>query len=85
MMRRYPVLVMVGLWLGAAGLGVFAEEPVKTDDALPATPTGPAPHIVFDSVMLNLGDVVHGQDAAATFTFHNTGDAPLHILSAKPG
>jgi hypothetical protein len=36
-------------------------------------------------MVVNLGDVVHGQDAVATFTYHNTGDAPLHILSAKPG
>ena len=34
---------------------------------------------------VNLGDIVRGQDAVATFTYHNTGEGPLHILSAKPG
>ncbi len=51
----------------------------------PAAPEAPAPHIKFDQTDINLGDVVHGQDAVATFTYRNTGNAPLHILSAKPG
>jgi hypothetical protein len=38
-----------------------------------------------DSLTVNLGDVVRGEDAVATFTYRNTGNAPLHILSAKPG
>ena len=53
--------------------------------ATPAAPSGPAPQIKFDATDVNLGDVVHGQDAVATFTYKNTGSAPLHILSAKPG
>jgi hypothetical protein len=54
--------------------------------APPATPaTGPAPHIKFDSTVLNLGDVLRGQDAVAEFVYTNTGDAPLKILAAKPG
>jgi hypothetical protein len=61
---------------------VSAQQPAP---AAPAAPAGPAPHIKFDSAEANLGDVVHGKDAVATFTYHNTGDAPLHILSAKPG
>ena len=39
----------------------------------------------FESVEQNLGDVVRGQDVVATFTYKNLGDAPLRILSAKPG
>jgi len=53
--------------------------------AAPAAPTGPTPHIKFDATQVDLGDVVRGQDAVATFTYQNTGTAPLHILSAKPG
>jgi hypothetical protein len=48
-------------------------------------PTGPAPHIKFDATNVDLGEVVRGEDAVATFTYHNTGDVPLHILTAKPG
>lgn len=65
-----------------------AQQPVpqlQAGTAAPAVPDAPAPHIKFDAVDVNLGDVVHGQDAVATYTYHNTGDAPLHILSAKPG
>ena len=54
-------------------------------EAAPAPPAGPSPHIQFEKTELELGDVIHGQDAVATFTYQNTGPVPLHILSAKPG
>ena len=91
MIRRsvgfFAALTLFALSAGAAR----AQAPAPTPPATPATPTGvaaptgPAPHIKFDAVEANLGDVVRGQDALATYTYHNTGDAPLHILSAKPG
>jgi hypothetical protein len=59
--------------------------PAPTAAAAAAAPTGPAPHIEFEKVTIELGDVVRGQDAVATFTYKNTGSAPLHIVSAKPG
>jgi len=61
---------------------VSAQQPSPTAAAAPA---GPVPHITFDAKDVSLGDIVHGKDAVATFTYHNTGTAPLHILSAKPG
>ena len=97
MMRRYPVLVVFGL----CGVLLAAVAPAKPPAPAPAPappqaavpageadvtpPAGPGPHIIFDSVLVTIGDVVHGQDAVATFGFRNTGDEPLHILSAKPG
>ncbi len=68
--------------------GLFAllvASAVSAQERAPAVPAGPAPHIAFDAKDVNLGDVLHGKDAVATFTYHNTGTAPLHILSAKPG
>ena len=50
-----------------------------------AAPVGPAPKIHFDSTNLDLGNVKKGDDAVAEFVFKNEGDAPLKILSAKPG
>lgn len=68
---------------------VCAGEPAQAPPpaAEPAAGAAPAqaPRIKFDSEQIDLGDVVHGQDAVATFTYRNTGTAPLHILTAKPG
>lgn len=77
-MRRFlPILFLLAgavAWAGDAPVGV-APTPPPTD----------GPRLKFDAVDLNLGDVVRGGDAVATFTYHNTGNAPLKILSAKPG
>ena len=78
MSRSAATLLVAALFAGYGAQSPSAEEPA-------APPAGPAPRIVFDAKDVNLGDVVHGQDAVATFTYHNTGSAPLHILSAKPG
>jgi hypothetical protein len=91
MKRRNSIPLSLVLCALFAGAGVLADEappaqaPSEAKAPVPAPPPGPAPHIVFDNVLVTLGDVVHGQDAVATFSYHNTGDAPLHILSAKPG
>jgi hypothetical protein len=75
--RSYPVLAVRRLFslaiLLAASWAAAADAPA------------PGPRLKFDSVDLNLGDVVRGDDAVATFTYRNVGDAPLKILSAKPG
>ena len=91
MTRRYLIPVAMALSVSSWGVAVLARPPVPTQQPAPAqepdqvAPAGTAPHIVFDSVTINVGDVVHGQDALATFAYRNTGDAPLHILSARPG
>ena len=94
MTRRAVNLFVLGMCATLCACAVSAQQLAPTVPAptvpaptapAPAEPTGPAPHIKFDTAEANLGDVVHGQDAGATFTSHNTGDAPLHILSAKPG
>ena len=53
--------------------------------AAAADAPGSGPRLKFDAVDVNLGEIVRGQDAVATFTYRNVGDAPLKILSAKPG
>lgn len=79
MIHRAVKLFVAGMFAVGVAQALSAQEPT------PAAPGGPAPHITFDAKDINLGDVAHGQDAVATFTYHNTGSAPLHILSAKPG
>lgn len=80
----------LALCVAVTSRGALADPPVvpappPNPPAAVAPPSGPAPHIKFDATNVNLGDVVRGEDAVATFTYHNTGDVPLHILSAKPG
>lgn len=61
--------------------------PPATPPALAAQPATPkaAPHLHFESTTVDLGNVVRGKDATAVFTYENTGNAELKILSAKPG
>lgn len=81
-------VVVVGVCLAARA--VFADAPAvptppQNPPAQAAAPTGPSPRIKFDETNVNLGEVVRGQDAVATFTYRNTGEVPLHIVSVKPG
>ena len=88
MTRRTVSLLVFALYVAFASRSAFGEGPAPTAPAAPATPAapaGPAPQIKFEATEINLGDVVKGQDAVATFTYKNNGSAPLHILSAKPG
>ena len=88
-LHSFPVVLSlsVALWGGAARSGdvVPAKEPGPAKEPAAAAPSGPAPHLVFDAATINVGDVVHGQDAVAAFSYKNTGEAPLHILAARPG
>ena len=76
-----------GTVLAAAAAAAPAPDSPKPADAgaAPAAATGAAPKITFDKTELDLGDIIRGDEAVAAFTYHNTGTAPLHILSAKPG
>jgi len=75
-----------GTVLAAAAAAAPAPDPPKPADAAAApAAAGAAPKITFDKTELDLGEIVRGDDAVASFTYHNTGTAPLHILSAKPG
>ena len=65
---------------------LFAGAVAAAEDApVPGGPPADGPRLKFDAVDLNLGDVVRGEDAIATFTYHNVGKSPLKIISAKPG
>jgi hypothetical protein len=90
MLRPALTLAAVALSAVVSARAALADPPVvpvppPNPPATVTPPSGPAPHIKFDATNVNLGDVVRGEDAVATFTYHNTGEVPLHILSAKPG
>src|SRR5215831_2996849 len=48
---------------GASAKTPAAPAPAAPPAAAPAAPAGPAPHLKFDATVLNLGNVVHGEDA----------------------
>jgi len=84
---RFLAWVCGAVLAGAASAHALAQEPPKPANAGSANAPvpGAVPKITFDKTELDLGDIVRGDDAVAAFTYHNTGSAPLHILSAKPG
>ena len=84
-MRRRTALLLVFTLCAALGPLATASAPATPRAPTPAPPPGPAPQIKFDATEVNLGEIVKGQDAVATFTYRNSGSVPLHILSAKPG
>lgn len=86
--RALARLLAVAQGLALAGAVSAAPAPNPPPAPAPAAapaPTGPSPHVKFDATEIDLGEITRGQDAVANFTYHNTGDAPLKILSAKPG
>ncbi|MBZ5638768.1 MAG: DUF1573 domain-containing protein [Acidobacteriia bacterium] len=50
----------------------------------PVTPAVPA-QLVVEKETVDLGDVVRGTKAEATFVLRNAGKNPVKILSARPG
>jgi len=83
----FAALCALGITGRTLGSPVPEPPPANAGAATPAdqAASGETPQIKFDATEVNLGDVIRGNDAVATFTYRNTGTAPLHILSAKPG
>jgi len=50
-----------------------------------ASEDGESPHAFrVEEAELDLGTVIAGKDATATFIFHNDGHEDVHIIRAKP-
>jgi hypothetical protein len=48
-------------------------------------PLRPGPRLQVETPQVDAGQVDKGDVIEATFVLRNTGDAPLHILKARPG
>lgn len=70
-------LVLVGAQAGA-------QSPPPPPES-PATVSTAAPRLVLDTEVIDLGQLVRGESAEASFALRNEGDAVLRILRAKPG
>jgi len=59
--------------------------PTATPEAPPETkPEGPLPEIMFNKLEHDFGTITEGQTVEYTYTFKNTGAAPLIIQNAQP-
>jgi hypothetical protein len=82
-------LLLAGFWI--VGRGSLAQEtPTAPPPSAPpaaAAPSAPAkvPKLEIDKEIMDLGDLVRGTKAEATFVIRNSGQETLKILSAKPG
>ncbi len=67
------------------GKSIPAATPVATTPAAPAEkPDGPLPAIDFETEDFDFGTINEGQVVEHTYTFKNTGEAPLIIQNAQP-
>ena len=66
------------------GAGAAAADAAK--DAKKEQPAAkPGGKLQVDSPLVDVGEVVRGQEAKATFLLKNSGDGVLKVLSARPG
>jgi len=77
MLGRTLRSVALAAVVGTAGWAV-AQEPSPVPETV-ATPT-----LRVEKTELELGMIQAGRDAVGTFVFHNDGQVPVKILSAKP-
>jgi hypothetical protein len=61
--------------------GARAEAPAKPESAAEK----PSGRLTVENETVDVGQVVRGETATATFVLKNTGSETLKILSAKPG
>ncbi|HCM76988.1 MAG TPA: DUF1573 domain-containing protein [Cytophagales bacterium] len=69
------------------GNGNAVSSPVATPDAMPVAetkPEGPLPAFEFTKTDHDFGTIKEGEKVTYTYTFKNTGEAPLIIQNAQP-
>jgi hypothetical protein len=83
---RRQRLLLPGLWCGLVLLcGVVSAQNEPPAGEAPEEGSQPAPRLVVESKEIDLGQLVRGESAEASFALRNEGDAVLRILRAKPG
>lgn len=79
MMSRGPVAHCV------VTLGLIVALPIiAAAQDTQASPQAEKPSFWVESTSVDIGKVKAGDDAVATFIFHNESDQPVKILKAKP-
>lgn len=67
-----------------AGTSTTPLTPVAEQPAAETKPEGPLPSIAFEKLEHDFGTIVEGSKVSYTYTFKNTGQAPLIIQNAQP-
>jgi allophanate hydrolase subunit 1 len=79
MYSRSPVAYCV------VALGLIAALPIMTTaQDTQTSPQSEKPLFWVESTSVDVGKVKAGDDAVATFVFHNNSNQPVKILKAKP-
>ena len=84
--RRRPALwgsLLLCALVLVCGPAAAQSPPPESDTA--AAESKPAPRLVVENKEIDLGQLVRGESAEASFVLRNDGDAVLRILRAKPG
>ena len=82
-MKIFIVIIAVSLGLTACGTGDSSKVPEK--DSTVIADTANYTTIQWIDSVKDIGFVEKGKLAEINFTFRNTGDKPLFIISAQPG
>ncbi len=83
-MRCFRNALLLLLAVAAIVLARTAASQTSPAPAAPASAPG-QPRLEIEKEVVDLGNVVRGGKADATFVLRNTGKEVLRILSAKPG
>ncbi len=75
---RWFNLVATAIVAVAPTAGLAVERPTVA-----GAPSGG--RVSIEQEVIDLGEVVRGATATATFVLRNTGEETLHVFSAKPG
>jgi hypothetical protein len=82
MNARIGSRIAAAAWLVAVALPGAAPTPAQ---APPADEVATPPRMEVEKDVIDLGDVVRGEEAVASFAVRNDGGETLRILKAKPG
>ncbi len=87
-MEDWPIMrkkIIVSSLILAVVLGMTVAAFAQNKPAGKAAATGKTPIAVIGNKVVNLGEVLEGQDYNYTFVIKNGGQAELQILSVRPG
>ena len=90
-MHQMKIVISIALFIctlgiiGCTGGGDNSQQSVKEDRSVPMSEGSVGPEILFDTLVIDLGEIYEGEQVLCYFKYQNTGDEPLVIHSIKAG